>query len=82
MCQKEKHENCRKFELDCKRCREARCIQCKKFKSATEALINNIDKDGKAYLENYIMDFLNISSESLRYFLNVEKTPTKLLQDQ
>ena len=35
--------------------------------------MNNIDKDGKAYLESFIMDFLNISSESLRYFLNVEK---------
>ena len=35
--------------------------------------MNNIDKDGKVYLEKFIMVFLNISSESLRYFLNVEK---------
>ena len=70
---KEKHENYRKFELDCRRCREACCILCKKFKSTVKTLMNNIDEDGKVYLENFIMDFLNIFSESLRYFLNVEK---------
>ena len=42
--------------------------------------MNNIDKDGKAYLESFIMDFLNISSESLRYFLNVEKISNQTIR--
>ena len=70
---KEKHENCRKFELDCRRCREACCIPCKKFKSTVETLMNNIDEDGKVYLENFIMDFLNISNEGLNKFFKIEK---------
>ena len=41
--------------------------------------MNNIDKNGKAYLESFIMDFLNISSESLRYFLNVEKISNRTI---
>lgn len=69
----EKHENCRKFELDCRRCREACCIPWKKFKSTVETLMNNIDEDGKVCLENFIMDFLNISNELLNKFFKIEK---------
>ena len=35
--------------------------------------MNNIDEDGKVYLENFIMDCLNISNESLKKFFNIEK---------
>ena len=73
LCKKQKHENRRKFKLDCRRCREARCIPCKKIKSTVETLINNIDEDGKVYLENVIMDFRNISNELLNKFFNIEK---------
>ena len=68
LCKKQKHENRRKFKLDCRRCREARSIPCKKIKSTVETLINNIDEDGKVYLENVIMDFRNISNELLNTF--------------
>ena len=35
--------------------------------------MDNIDEHGKVYLEIVIMEFLNISNESLKKFFNIEK---------
>ena len=34
--------------------------------------MNNIDGDGKVYLEKFLMDFLNISNESLKKKFDIE----------
>ena len=34
--------------------------------------MNNIDGDRKVYLENFLMDFLNISNESLKKKFDIE----------
>ena len=44
--------------------------------------MNNIDGDGKVYLENFLMDFLNISNESLKKNLILKMNQIKVLQDR
>ena len=43
------------------------------FNNSREILLESLDDNGKEYLNNFIVDFFNISDESLgRYFNDVE----------
>ena len=56
----------RKFLVSCKFCREAFCKACHNFNIAKETLLKGLDPIGKEYIENFIKDFLCISSETLQ----------------
>ena len=56
----------RKFLVSCKFCREAFCKACHNFNIAKETLLKGLDPIGKDYIENFIKDFLCISSETLQ----------------
>ena len=56
----------RKFFVSCKFCREAFCKACHNFNIAKETLLKGLDPIGKEYIENFIKDFLCISSETLQ----------------
>ena len=59
--------NChRKFLVSCKYCRETFCKACHNFNIAKETLLKGLDPIGKEYIENFIKDFLCISSETLQ----------------
>ena len=56
----------RKFLVSCKYCKEAFCKACHNFNIAKETLLKVLDPIGKKYVENFIKDFLCISSETLQ----------------
>ena len=51
------------------------CSPCVTFKSAVETLIKTLDSDVRMYVQNFIVDFLQISDETLN---NLFKIETKL----
>ena len=51
------------------------CLPCVTFKSAVETLIKTLDSDGRMYVQNFVVDFLQISDETLS---NLFKIETKL----
>ena len=62
-----------KMKLECSQCRQSRCRGCYEFNNSREILLENLDDNGKEYLNKFIVDFLNISDKSLgRYFNDVE----------
>ena len=66
LCQKTAYESFhRKFLVSCKFCRENYCKACKIFNSAKEVLFKSLHDTGKEYVQNFILDFLNLSAESL-----------------
>ena len=65
----------KQFLLTCNQYREAHCLPCVTFKSAVESLIKTLDSDGRMYVQNFAVDFLQISDETLS---NLFKIETKL----
>ena len=63
----------KKFFIGCDRCRKAWCQPCISFKIAKQTLLQNLDNEGKKYLENFIKDFLNLSNETLKECFAVAK---------
>ena len=55
-----------KFLVSCKFCREAFCKACYNFHIAKKTLLKGLDAIGKDNIENFIKDFLCISSETLQ----------------
>ena len=43
------------------------------FKLTVEILIESLDNDGLIYFENFVSDFLGISTISIKKFFGVEK---------
>ena len=60
--------------VSCKFCREAFCKACHNFDIEKETLSKGLDPIGKEYIENFIKDFLCISSETLQTNYQVEVT--------
>ena len=73
LCQRNSCKWDRKFVVTCDRCRKARCQACNSFNIAKENLFENLDKEGKDYLENFIKAFLILSNETLRERFPVTK---------
>ena len=57
-----------KFTFDCNLCRKDRCSNCKCFNLLVTFLLENLDDNGKTYLHNLIIDYLNMSNESLKRY--------------
>ena len=55
-----------KFLVSCKYCREAFCKACHNFIIVKETLLKGLDPIGKEYIQNFVKDFLCISSETLQ----------------
>lgn len=70
LCQKSSCQYHHRFLFNCSQCRKEWCKPCKIFNCAKQTLLQNFDKDGKAYVENFISDFLNLSDESFLKFYN------------
>lgn len=70
LCQKSSCQYHHRFLLNCSQCRKEWCKPCKIFDCAKQTLLQNLDKDGKAYVESFISDFLNLSDESFSKFYN------------
>ena len=74
LCQKTAFESFhRKFLVSCKFCRENYCKACKIFNSAKEVLFKSLDNTGKEYVQKFILDFLNLSAESLENHCQISK---------
>ena len=72
-CQKETCIYHSKFIISCTLCRNAKCKNCFKFNISKSILLKSSSEETKAYLTNFISDFLNISTESLQhYFPEIE----------
>ena len=69
----------KQFLLTCSQCRKVRCFPCVIFKSAVETLVKTLDSDGKKYVQNFVVDFLQISDETLN---NLFKIETKLIESR
>ena len=75
MCEKYSCKWHNKFLLTCSQCREVHCLSSVTFKSAVETLVKTLDSDGREYVQNFVVDFLQISNETLK---NLFKIETKL----
>ena len=67
----------KRFTATCDQCRKERCVNCSCFNLSRNYLFQNADDNTKTFLHSYIMDFLNISNESLECFYGIEKTKQK-----
>ena len=81
LCQKSSWEYHKKFFIGCDRCRKAWCQPCISFKIAKQTLLQNLDNEGKKYLENFIKDFLNLSNETLKESFAVTKVTLPRVQN-
>ena len=54
-------------------CIENCCKACKIFNSAKEVLFKSLDNTGKEYVQKFILDFLNLSAESLENHYQISK---------
>ena len=72
-CKKLLYKWHKKFEVSCNQCRQSRCRNCFEFDNSRNFLLQNLDKNGREYLNNFVVNFLNISNVSLkRYFSDTE----------
>ena len=56
-----------------------RWLPCVTFKSAVETLIKTLDSDGMMYVQNFVIDLLQISDKTLS---NLFKIETKLSESR
>ena len=62
-----------RFDIECVHCRKIKCNNCFKFNISKDILLDKADEQINDYLINFICDFLNLSSDSIkRYFPNVK----------
>ena len=59
-----------KFIVSCTLCKNARCKNCFTFNISKSILLKSSSDETKTYLENFICDFLNISTESFQHFFS------------
>ena len=69
----------KQFLLTCSQWREVCCLFCVTFKSAVETLVKTLHSDGREFVQNFIVDFLQISEETLN---NLFKIETKLSESR
>ena len=79
--QKSSREWDKKFFIDCDRCRKVWCQPCISFNIAKKKLLENLDNEGKKYLENLTKDFLNLSNETLKEDFAVAKVTLPRIQN-
>ena len=79
LCEKYSCKWHKQFLLTCSQCREVRCLPCVTSKSAVETLVKTLDSDGREYIQNFIVNFLQISDEIIN---NLFKIVTKLSESR
>ena len=79
LCEKYSCKWNKQFLITCSRCRQARCAPCVTFKTALQTFLKALDSDGRMYVQNFIVDFLQISDETLN---NLFKKETKLSESR
>ena len=67
------------FLVLCKFCRETFCKNCHKFDVAKDVLLEKADEIGKDYIENFIRDFLNTSTKTIKlnYKVQIQSMPVE-----
>ena len=56
----------KKFTITCNQCRQLRCRSCFAFNISRENLLAAFNDEVKNYLNCFIVDFLNLSNESIK----------------
>ena len=58
----------KKLDATCNLCRQARCRACYSFNISRQILLDGSNEETKNYLNCFIVDFLNLSDESIKNF--------------
>ena len=68
-----------KFLVSRKFCRESFCNNCHKFDVGWDVLLRKADEIRKDYIENFIRDFFNISTKTIKlnYKVQIESVPVE-----
>ena len=61
-----------RFIATSRKCRTDRCGPCRVFNIQIDALIRTSREHGKKYIFNFVLDFLNVSNETLNHFYNID----------
>ena len=69
-----------RFLSTCQLCRKDRCKKCRIFNLQMDLLMASADDLGKNYIFNFVLDFLNISSETLKHFYNIDNSKNEKMQ--
>ena len=68
-CNKLHCKYCKKYSLlDCGICKKERCLKCLRFIRSKDILINSNNKIMSDYLQNFLIDFVNVSKFSNSFF--------------
>ena len=68
-CNKLHCKYCKKYSLlDCGICKKERCLKCLRFIRSKDILINSNNKIISDYLQNFLIDFFNVSNFSNSFF--------------
>ena len=67
-CNKLHCEYCKKYSLDCGMFKKERCLKCLRFIRSKDILINSNNKIISDYLQNFLIDFFNVSNFSNSFF--------------
>ena len=65
-------KNYYQFEVQCHNCGTERCLKCKIFNNQMDCLMKAANDKTKCYIYNFVLDFFNLSSETLEYFYNIK----------
>ena len=58
----------KQYSLDCGMCKKERCLKCLRFIRSKDILINSNNKIISDYLQNFLIDFFNVSNFSNSFF--------------
>ena len=72
LCEKYSRKWHKQFLLICSQCREVRFSPCVTLESEAETLIKTLERDGREYVQNFIVDFLQIRDETLNNLFKIE----------
>ena len=76
-CNKDCCKNHYHFEVQCLNCRAERCSRCKVFNQQMDCLMKAANDRTKSYVYKFVLDFFNLSNETLECFYNAKTTREK-----
>ena len=62
------YQYCSKFSINCAFCRKARCKNCMVYEQSKELLLNTGGEISKGYVANFLVDYLNMTKTSAKFF--------------
>ena len=60
------------FEVTCHNCRTERSSKCKIFNNQMDCLMKAANDKARTYIYNFVLDFFNLSSETLERFYKIK----------